>query len=206
MIAHRLIIGSAYGLTIGVAAAAKNMQKPNSYSSGSLDPTTSRSSNRKYYLVHGLGGALMTWFMFVPMVFLFEPLSELALGLTCGVAFGLALLVTIGLVGSEAWATSLASAQLAIKWHTPIRLMRFLNDAYSRDLLRTVGPAYQFRHARLQDRLAATPNPNVDNAASQTSPADETAAAYMELQESAAPAAYDNAVSDRHKGSNPPAW
>lgn len=200
-----LTIGPAFGLTIGIAAAAKNMQKPNSYSSGALDPTTSRSSNRKYYLVIGLGGTLMTWFMFVPMVFLFEPLSELALGLTCGVTFGLALLVTIGLVGSEAWATSLASAQLAIKWHTPIRLMRFLNDAYSRDLLRTVGPTYQFRHARLQDRLAATANPNVDNAPSQTSPADETAAAYMELQESAAPAAYDNAVSDRHKSSNPPA-
>ncbi len=33
--------------------------------------------------------------------------------------------------------------------------MRFLQDARSRSVLRTVGPAYQFRHARLQDRLAA---------------------------------------------------
>jgi hypothetical protein len=33
--------------------------------------------------------------------------------------------------------------------------MRFLEDARSRNVLRTVGPVYQFRHARLQDRLAA---------------------------------------------------
>jgi hypothetical protein len=32
--------------------------------------------------------------------------------------------------------------------------MRFLNDAHERGVLRTVGPVYQFRHARLQDRLA----------------------------------------------------
>jgi hypothetical protein len=32
--------------------------------------------------------------------------------------------------------------------------MRFLDDARERNVLRTVGPAYQFRHARLQDRLA----------------------------------------------------
>jgi hypothetical protein len=33
-------------------------------------------------------------------------------------------------------------------------LMHFLEDARARHVLRTVGPVYQFRHARLQDRLA----------------------------------------------------
>jgi hypothetical protein len=37
---------------------------------------------------------------------------------------------------------------------TPIHLMGFLEDARQRKVLRTVGPIYQFRHARLQDRLA----------------------------------------------------
>jgi hypothetical protein len=32
--------------------------------------------------------------------------------------------------------------------------MQFLEDARDRNVLRTVGPVYQFRHARLQDRLA----------------------------------------------------
>jgi hypothetical protein len=33
--------------------------------------------------------------------------------------------------------------------------MRFLEDARERQVLRTVGPAYQFRHAKLQERLSA---------------------------------------------------
>ena len=49
----------------------------------------------------------------------------------------------------------LAAAQLTGRWHTPLRLMNFLDDARERNVLRTVGPVYQFRHARLQDRLAA---------------------------------------------------
>lgn len=41
--------------------------------------------------------------------------------------------------------------------HTPVRLMGFLEDARERGVLRTVGPVYQFRHAKLQDRLAGGP-------------------------------------------------
>jgi hypothetical protein len=46
-------------------------------------------------------------------------------------------------------------------WHAhcgrlPLRLMRFLDDAHRRGVLRQVGAVYQFRHARLQDRLART--------------------------------------------------
>ncbi|MFJ1540022.1 hypothetical protein ACIODS_15900 [Micromonospora chalcea] len=36
----------------------------------------------------------------------------------------------------------------------PPRLLRFLDDAHRRSVLRTVGPVHQFRHARLQDCLA----------------------------------------------------
>ena len=50
--------------------------------------------------------------------------------------------------------TSLTFARLTVHWHIPIRLMRLLEDARDRNVLRTVGPVYQFRHARLQDRLA----------------------------------------------------
>jgi hypothetical protein len=41
--------------------------------------------------------------------------------------------------------------------------MNFLDDARERNVLRTVGPVYQFRHARLQDRLAATVAHGPDN-------------------------------------------
>jgi hypothetical protein len=58
------------------------------------------------------------------------------------------------------WTASLAFAQLTLRWHTPARLLHFLEDARQRDVLRTVGPIYQFRHARLQDRLAGQAGPN----------------------------------------------
>ena len=79
--------------------------------------------------------------------------SRLGIGLT-GLAFGLAAGLMVALTGPETWSASLTFAQLAARWHTPIRLMRFLEDARDRNVLRTIGPVYQFRHARLQDRLA----------------------------------------------------
>lgn len=36
----------------------------------------------------------------------------------------------------------------------PLGLMTFMDDAYRLGLLRSVGPAYQFRHAELQDYMA----------------------------------------------------
>lgn len=40
----------------------------------------------------------------------------------------------------------------------PWRLMRFLEDAHRRGVLRRAGALYEFRHARLQERLAAGPD------------------------------------------------
>lgn len=59
------------------------------------------------------------------------------------------------LVGNLAVATSLTAVQLHFEQGTPVRLVRFLEDARRRNLLRATGPVYQFRHARLQERLAA---------------------------------------------------
>lgn len=56
--------------------------------------------------------------------------------------------------GSAAIGTALAAVQLRIRHKIPLRLIAFLEDARNRHLLRTVGPVYQFRHARLQARLA----------------------------------------------------
>jgi hypothetical protein len=78
----------------------------------------------------------------------------LAAGLTVGLTAGLVFGPAGGLMYTRTWSARLAFAQLAARWGTPIRLMRFLEDARDREVLRTVGPVYQFRHARLQDRLA----------------------------------------------------
>lgn len=47
-----------------------------------------------------------------------------------------------------------ASTVLAVRGKLPWRLLDFLSDARSRGLLRQSGGAYQFRHVRIQDRLA----------------------------------------------------
>jgi hypothetical protein len=78
--------------------------------------------------------------------------DRLAVGLVFGLVFGL----TFGPVFT--WWTALASAQMRLAHGTPLRLIRFLEDAQARQVLRTVGNVYQFRHARLQDRLAGYGN------------------------------------------------
>lgn len=85
-------------------------------------------------------------------------------GHTAGIAFGLVWVLAFGLIFGllfpQTWTVSLTFAQLARRRHTPSRLLRFLDDARRRDILRTVGPVYQFRHARLQDRLAMPAKPD----------------------------------------------
>jgi hypothetical protein len=79
-----------------------------------------------------------------------RPVTVIVQTFTWILSYGL----LFGLLFPRTWTVSLTFAQLAMRWHTPVRLLRFLDDARQRDVLRTVGPAYQFRHARLQDRLA----------------------------------------------------
>lgn len=56
-------------------------------------------------------------------------------------------------------------ARLAADGVLPLRLMAFLREAHRLGVLRQVGAAYQFRHARLQDRLAAAHGSAQDGAA-----------------------------------------
>ena len=85
------------------------------------------------------------------------------LGIVTGVTFGLerglaagifVAVVLAGLAGLSQVLWPIVFVQLARRWHTPVRLVRFLDDARERSVLRTVGSLYQFRHARLQDLLA----------------------------------------------------
>lgn len=49
----------------------------------------------------------------------------------------------------------LARLWLALRGRLPWRLFASLEDAHEKGLLRQAGAVYQFRHARLQDRLVA---------------------------------------------------
>ncbi|MFI6338023.1 hypothetical protein [Streptomyces sp. NPDC050535] len=78
-------------------------------------------------------------------------------GAPLGVGAGLWAGLVAGPVNNLGVATALTAVQLSAAEGTPVRLMSFLEDARRRNLLRATGPAYQFRHARLQERLAAAP-------------------------------------------------
>jgi hypothetical protein len=148
--------GIVFGLLIGLLSAlpvglANAFADPDSTSSPS--PVTSWRSDQKnsvtIELIVGLVIGLIVGLLSALMIGLPD-------GLRIGILAGLASAPIAGTGISHAWPAALATAQLARRWHTPLRLMDFLEDARERNVLRTVGPLYQFRHARLQDRLAAS--------------------------------------------------
>jgi hypothetical protein len=95
----------------------------------------------------GIAGALAKGFA--------GPLAGIEAGVAFGVAGGLVFALTFDLAGASS--TYLAALSvLYARRRVPIRLMRFLDDAHRVGLLREAGPAYQFRHAKLQDRLTQT--------------------------------------------------
>lgn len=82
----------------------------------------------------------------------FPHASSPGRAIAAGVAFGIAVGLTVCL--ARAWG-AFAITRL---WHVarsnlPLRLMAFLDDAHRRGVLRQVGAVYQFRHARLRNRL-----------------------------------------------------
>jgi hypothetical protein len=150
------------GIGAGLAGAlAAGLTRPAADDASPLTPRLSWRRDQSFGLAVGLmlglglslGVALGLGFAYA---FGVEPthtarqVVALVVVLVWLLVFGL----VFGLVFPRTWTVALAFAQLAMRWHTPVRLLRFLDDARERDVLRTVGPVYQFRHARLQDRLA----------------------------------------------------
>jgi hypothetical protein len=146
-----LIIGltiasvSTFGLIFNLTLTGWQADQDKSHS---LSPLASWRRERKFLLVTRL---------------LFGFTVAVALGVAAGAAFGSARGVTAGIIIGITYAAVaaldlglwlLAFVRLARRWHMPVHLMRFLDDARERGVLRTVGPRYQFRHARLQDLLA----------------------------------------------------
>ena len=138
--------GLASGLAFGIwAALLGGFMDVAWYPDGAsvLTPRGSWRNDMKFAVVLGLMLGLMG-----------GTLVGLKVGPAAGLVASLAVIPLLGLTSSAALWSSITAAQLARRWHTPVRLMRFLDDAHARGVLRTVGPVYQFRHASLQDRLA----------------------------------------------------
>ena len=161
---HSGVYGLAFGLAFGLVAwlavgLANAFADPDSTSSPS--PATSWHNDQRHSVTIGLVVALVVGLVAGLAFGLPDGLmngieSGIKLGIFAGLMlFGLVSGLVAGIGISVAWPTTLAVAQLSKRWRTPLHLMNFLDDARERNVLRTVGPVYQFRHARLQDRLTA---------------------------------------------------
>jgi hypothetical protein len=150
-----VIAGPAAGL---VTTLVFTFSGPGAADASSAIPASSRHNDLVFGLVVGLlvGMALgiASGLTYANIATRYgEHGSALRVGLGDGLGTGLAAGIVFMLFSASIWPTSLAFLQLAVLAHTPLRLMRFLEDARQRNVLRIIGPVYQFRHARLQDRL-----------------------------------------------------
>lgn len=68
-------------------------------------------------------------------------------------------LALLGVAASASWSFTATRVVLATTGHLPWALGAFLEDAHDRGVLRQTGGVYEFRHARLQERLAGGPAP-----------------------------------------------
>lgn len=82
-------------------------------------------------------------------------------GLGMGACFALLATIVAGVARNVGVVTALAMVELAITKGTPLRLMAFLEDARRRNILRAVGPVYQFRHNLLLEHFAGAQKRNV---------------------------------------------
>jgi hypothetical protein len=104
-----------------------------------------------YSLAFGIGFALVGLVFGFGFVFGFGLIAVVGLGLVFGLAAGF----VFGL-GQSSGQYLVAIVVLRAQGGLPLRLLTFLDDAHRLGILREAGPIYQFRHAKLQDRLAKT--------------------------------------------------
>lgn len=116
-----------------------------------IDPRSALREDRTSFLVVTLVSGFAFGSVF-SVAFRFG--TGVVVGLVAGLVAGYALGPQLGLGGG--WLSlGVARISLAARGYLPWRLMRFLDDAYRRGVLRQAGAEFQFRHARLQDHLAS---------------------------------------------------
>ncbi|MFI6227931.1 hypothetical protein ACIBCR_11525 [Micromonospora echinospora] len=144
---HGLVAGVAclvtYGLVIGFS-------RPSPYAETVTDPRVSWRRDRKRALFFGIISGLLFGMALGTKNGLTHGLVP---GLVAGVGFGTLIGLACAIGGSDVWRTTLAFLQLRGRGLPP-NAMLFLEKARREGILRRVGPLYQFRHPRLQDRLA----------------------------------------------------
>jgi hypothetical protein len=158
-----LVVGTACGLSVGIVIGLETAVDIRTAASPSELLRTDRRNATALMILYGL----IVW---ASVAFA----GWKALGWAHSVAFGFCsgLMDAVGFgLGFTAWGHWLVITRgwLSITRCLPWRLSSFLADAYRRGVLRQSGASYQFRHARLQDRLVMRMNASAHAKPSQSS-------------------------------------
>ncbi|MFJ3306663.1 NACHT domain-containing protein [Streptomyces sp. NPDC086549] len=146
-----LVVGLVLGLAIGLILALMAGLEAVIDAKSSVSPSDLLNTNRTNVLAQMLAVGLTLGLGYGTVVAFVN-------GFATGVTTGLASAVAVGLgVGTlTAWGrwVVLVRIWLPLTGRLPWAVNAFLDDAYQRGVLRQAGAVYQFRHARLRDRLA----------------------------------------------------
>ena len=165
--AFTLPLGLVFGLTAGLAAGAVTGLEsiPSDPSAGMSPPAVLARARRTTLLLALITGiaagtavGLISGSIISAELGGYPSQMAISFGLGTGIGIGLAIGAGFGLaVGGfgSAWPQWLiARYWLAAYRRLPLRLIAFLDDAHHRGVLRQTGASYQFRHIKLQRRLA----------------------------------------------------
>lgn len=142
------VFGVASWFAIGVTAWAET---PITDERPETPAVTFRRDLRLVYVKSVTGGCALG------VAFGVQDLLTGASGLLTALSLGVLMAMAIGLgvgLNQPSGRYLVAAAVLGVRKQLPLRLLHFLDDAHRLGLLRQTGPVYQFRHAKLQDRLA----------------------------------------------------
>jgi hypothetical protein len=156
-ISSGLVGGLAVGITIGLAIGLVNIVVSvlgRAHDPQATTPWTLLATDRTVTLVRAAAAVLAS----VPVYVL---IAGVLAGLTDEITGEITSWLSSGILGGasrlalSAWGDWLLFARvwLPLTGRLPWRPKRFLEDAYDRGVLRRTGAVYQFRHARLRDRL-----------------------------------------------------
>jgi hypothetical protein len=136
--------GLSAGLTIGLEAAVDVTASPSPLDLLRADRANAIFLLLLFGLTVGLSVGLVVWLAV-------GPVRGLTLGIGSGLVDGIG--IALGYTAWGQWVV-LTRGGLTVTRGLPAALPSFLTDAHERGILRQAGAVYQFRHARLQDRLA----------------------------------------------------
>jgi hypothetical protein len=137
--------GAAAGLISGVETPVDIKAAPSPMDLLRADRAYAIFLTLLFGLTVGLSVGLVVWLVI-------SPVMGLALGIGSGLVDGIG--VALGFTAWGQWVVFTRGSLLLTK-RLPPALPGFLVDAHKRGILRQAGATYQFRHALLQDHLAA---------------------------------------------------